>query len=83
MPTNPLRLYRQVARLTIRELSEESGVSSTTISRLENDLSCNPSVSTLVALAKVLSKYGDKEYWFNIALVLFQYYVEVLVISEY
>ena len=55
-----LREARADADLTQEELAQESGLSSSTVSKLERDPDCNPTRTTLEAYAKACGTTVDK-----------------------
>lgn len=54
MNAHRLKSLRLAENMTLRDLAQESGIAHSTIWRLENNLSVNPSEATLVALAQTL-----------------------------
>lgn len=56
MKANNLKKYRKNKNLTIKELSEKSGVSMGYICHLEKGTRSNPSKSIMEKIAKVLDK---------------------------
>jgi len=54
MITNKVKQYREEIGLTQEELSEQSGISRTMISKLETNQKVDCKVSTLIAIAGVL-----------------------------
>lgn len=48
-----IRLYRQMKKLTIKQLAEEAGITSSMLSQIERDVA-NPSINTLRTLAEKL-----------------------------
>lgn len=64
MSVNNLKKYRKNKNLTIKELSEKSGVSMGYICHLENGTRSNPSKEIMEKIAKVLNK-NIMEIFFN------------------
>lgn len=56
MCINKMKYYRQLKKLTLKQLATATGLSTSYLSRLENHSSTNPTFKSMQIIAKALDK---------------------------
>lgn len=60
---NKLRYYRKKQKLTLKELSEKTGVSAGYLSHLENGSRTNPSMKTMYKISQAVKASIDEVFF--------------------